>query len=156
MSTTTTPDLMDTIVKRIRAYVNANSQSMATVASARIYARQAPDVVQFPYVLLRIINRQTDPRYNNTRETFDIEALCHNRPRSKEPTERDTEILGDLVKQALLTWKESGYDLGLSFGREARGETLPVEPAPGDAEIVTVRVVVSCASWPKYLTAALT
>ena len=73
MSTTSTPDLLDTIVKRIRAYISASSQSIATVASGRIYARQAPDVVQFPYILLRLINRQTDPRYNNTRETFDIE-----------------------------------------------------------------------------------
>lgn len=152
MSTTTKVDLVKTIVARIKAYTFGGT-SVGALTGNRVYVSQAPDATTYPYVVVRKINSHTDPQYANVKEVFEIEAMCFGRPRS---TEQTVELIAELVKQSLLTWVESGATLGLSFARSAQDDTLPPVPDPGDREVVQVRVIVECVSWPRYLTLPLT
>lgn len=144
MSTTTTVDLLKTIVARLRA---------APASIARVYVSQAPDTATFPYVVVRKINAQTDPQYSNTRENFDLEVMCFGRPRSMEI---QVEEIADAVIATLLKWVESGAGLGLTFARVAQRDSLAPTGDPADRELVTVRVVIEFSAFPRYLTVPLT
>lgn len=156
MSTSSKNALMATIVARIKAYVNPVAfpfgVTVGTYVGDRIYRSQAPDDADVPYIVLRAINAQTDPAFNNTRVNFDLEVMVFGRPRSAEQT---VETIADLVEQALLTWRESGATLGLSFARTSLRDTLPPLPDPANRELVQVRLLIECATWPRYLTTAL-
>jgi hypothetical protein len=141
MSTDSTVALNKTVVARLIA-----------AGITHMYVTQAPDLAVFPYGVLRRINVVSAPEYNNTRENFDFEITIYGRPRS---TEQAVEALADIAEQSLLGWRESGPTLGLSFGRSVRRDTLPPPPDPGDRELVQVRLLISCATWPRYLTTVL-
>lgn len=153
MTTTSRSALVKTIVDRLKTYVDAGGNSIGTLASNRVYVTQAPDDTAFPCLVVRAINWQTTAELNNTQATFDLEVMVMHRPRSAEQA---AELLGDLVEEAMLTWRESSAALGLSFANTSRRDTYPPLPTPADRELVQHRVMVSCTTWPHYLTAALT
>lgn len=143
MSTETIPEQMQTIVARLRD----------DAGLTKVYISQAPDdAMTGRQTVVRKINALGDPAFANLRETFDLEVMCYGRPRS---TEQAVEADAEAALVSLLTWRESGAAVGLSFARTWSKTTLPPPPAPADRELVTVRVVVSCVSWPAYLTTPL-
>jgi hypothetical protein len=142
MSTATTVDLMKTIVARLIA-----------AGITRVYVSQAPDLAVFPYAVVRKINAQSAPEYQNARENFELEMMFFGRPRA---TEQAVEALADTAVASMLTWVESGATLGLSFTDRYSRDSLPPPGDPGDRELVQVRVLFECSSWPRYLTVPLT
>lgn len=149
MSDSTNGDI-DAIVARIKAYTSPTaSTTVARLAAGRVYGWQAPDNAAFPHVVVRKINARTDPQYAHLRENYDIEAMCfHQRPK-----ERDCESIADVVEQSLLSWRESSTTLGLTFARTAQRDRLPYLNDAANKDIVTVRVIVGVAAFPKRLTA---
>lgn len=141
MSTDSTVALNKTIVARLVA-----------AGIARVYVSQAPDAAVYPYAVIRKINAMSAPEYNNTRENFDLELMIFGRPRSSEQV---VEGLADVAIQSLLGWRESGPTLGLTFARTYQRDSLSPPPDPGDRELVQVRIVIPCATWPRYLTTVL-
>jgi hypothetical protein len=152
MSTASRSALVKTIVDRLKAYADGSGNSINTLTTGRVYVNQAPDATAFPCVVLRMLSWQTQAQFNNTQATFDLEVMVMHRPRSKE---QEAELIGDLVEEALLTWRESGASLGLSHANTSRRETIPPLPLPADRELVQHRLVISCTTWPRFLTTAL-
>lgn len=153
--TTKTSDQLKSVVARLLAYVDDSGNTLGTRWGASgLYVSQAPDSTSATrYGVVRKINTQSSPEYSNTSQLFDLEVMCYGRPRSSE---QDVEFDADLAEGALLTWTESSSALGLTFARESQRDTLPALPDPYDRELVTVRLVVSCRSFAKYLINALT
>lgn len=149
MSTLDETAVAKMVVARLLAYVSPAAISVATLTGSKVYVSQAPDNTTGLYVVVRIINGQTDAQFNNLKENFDIECMCFGRPRSAQ---QSVESLGTVVKQALLSWRDSSLTDGLTFGQTAQRDVLPPNPDPADRELVQVRVVVSCTTWPTYLT----
>jgi hypothetical protein len=158
MSSDTTSNIVKTAIARLLAYVDDAGHSIGdyvgTGASARIFANLAPDNVAYPYIVLRKFNSETSPEYGNLRQEYDLDVRCYGRPRGAK--EQETELIADLVEGALLTWQESSTTLGLTYSHKSSRDTSEPDADPPDRDIVTVAVVVRCASWPKYVTNALT
>jgi hypothetical protein len=146
-------ELVETIVARLLAYT-FDGDSIAALTASRVYIDQPPDNTSFPCLVIRSLNQRTAAQYNNTRKDFELEVMIYVKGRTAANA-RLAEQLGDLTEQALLTWVESSATLGLSFGREADRETVPPPQEPADRDIIGVRVLVQCATWPRYLTDAL-
>jgi hypothetical protein len=147
---------VDAAVAHVKAYVSPTTgKTVLLLAAGRVYGGQAPPAAAYPHVVLRKTNAGADPEYNNLREVFDLEATCIHQSRQKLS---DCEAIADLIEQALLSWRESSPEIGLTFGQTSVRDTDPPddELLPKDRDLVTVRVVVRCASWPRRLTAAMT
>lgn len=158
MSSDITGNLIKTAIARILAYTQDGGTTVTTYvgsgSSARVYVSKAPDDAQYPYVVLRKMESESDPDYPNLREEYVIEAMCYGRPRSKE---QETEQIADLVEEALLTWHESSAANGLTYGVELdKRDTEPAFPEAVDSDIVAIRVRVRCCTWSKRLSNALT
>lgn len=157
MSDSTTAHV-DAAVEQLKAYVSPTTgETMARLVVGRVYAKQAPAGVQFPYVVVRKVNQSGDPEFSNLREAFDIEATCVHQSRDKLD---DCEAIADLAEQALLTWRESSPALGLTYGQTADRDADDVgdiddEPLLQGRDLVQIRVLVRCVSWPIRLTAAV-
>jgi len=149
MSTTTRVNLMKTIITRVMGY-SYGGTTVGTLTGNRVYVSQAPDDTLFPCVVLRAINGQTSPEYQNAREQFDLEVMCYGRPRSSE---QGVEQIADLVTQALITWTDGSS--GVVFGRSVQRSTIPPVGDASDRELVTVRLVVDVTAWSLSLVGAL-
>jgi hypothetical protein len=114
----------------------------------RLYKSQAPDTVNYPFGVMRLINRVTGGEYNGEREAFDVEIMLFGRPRSQGKTIED---LADQFDQAMLRYKD-GSALGLVFSRSRQRDTMPAPVDPADREVVQIRLAYSCKAWPLYLT----
>lgn len=159
MSSDTTGDRLNTIRDRLLAFVDDSGRQLSTYvgvgASARIFSSLAHDQTAYPYLVVRSSSGETDPEFANLRETFDVEITVYHRPRGTN--QKEAELLADLAEAALLTWQESSASLGLTYGQYRKHrETLTPEPDADVRDLVEIELVVTCGSWPRKLTNALT
>lgn len=154
MTTTSKYAIEETIQARLRDY-SFGGTTIGTLTSNRVIIDWAPDNTQFPCVVMRIIDWQSDASLSNMAVTFDVEVMVYGRGRTPS-TVSTVKQIADLAEQALLTWKESSATLGLTFGQFSQRDTVPPPPEPADREVFAERVLVTCQSFPRYITDALT
>lgn len=139
---------LDAVVARIKSYTSPTSgETMARLAKNRVYKGRSPDGAPFPHVVVRKINVFSDP-FVSVRENFDVEVMCHHRPRTKEA---DLDVIADLVQQALTAWVESSAAVGLTFSRGWQRDRLDF-----DDEVITQRLLFPCSSLSTLVTAVYT
>lgn len=147
---------VDAMVARVRSYTSpVTGKTVARLCAGRVYNAhggkyQDPESAAFPHVVLRKVNAQGD---DHGLERFEVEALVHHQGRNKGA---DCEEIADLVEQAMLTWKESSAAAGLSVGRVAARDTLPINTGPGVLpNVITVRILITATGFPRRLTLAV-
>lgn len=141
------------IVDRLKAFTSPTSATtLARLTAGHVYATQAPAAAPFPMVVVRKMNQQSDLQISG-RENFEIEVMVHHRPAVKESA---CHAIADLIVQALMSWKHTSPDSGITFTQGYRRDRLPLGTSePGKEEVVTIRLVFPAVTWPRYVTAAL-
>jgi hypothetical protein len=152
MSTSSTSAQLKTIAQRIQAYTGPSGSTVNTLCGGRIYLRQPAADAPFPHLVVRKVSASSDREFQNLRELFELEVTAYARSRSGDDAVDD---IADLVQQALLSWVESSPTLGATFTKSVRRDRLSFVASPADPEVVAVRLLFECASWPIYATAAL-
>ena len=151
MSSDTTKALLQSANDRLLAYVDNAGRKLTDyigLDSPRLFIRIAPDACTYPYVVIRIMQSDTDTDYSNLRAIVQIEALCVHRA-----DDGNVELVADLVEDALLTWRESSDTLGITFGQSSTRESREPINDPINRDLAEVALTVTCGSWEKRLTA---
>ena len=147
MSTTSTQGMMQDLRSRLLTFQPASGLRLNQVLGDRLYTGSAPDTVQYPYAVFRLVDRRQTDGYTGFRATAEIELSIFDRPRSQMWR---AEGIADVAEQAFLGW-----DLrtsGVLFSRHVRRLTMPVAPIPMDRELVQIMVFVPIVAWPVMLT----
>lgn len=152
MSTDTTSLLEGSIANRVRSYVSPSSVSVNTL-KAMVYVDMAAADAPFLYVVLRIGDAVSDDEYGGRRQKLALEAMCYGRSREDRVS---INALADVVTQALLTFRESSADFGLTFFTGVHREGIVDLPTPSAPEAIGLKLVLDGATWPAVLTDALT
>lgn len=156
MSSDSSTAQLNAAIARVKTYTSPTlATTVGRLTSNRVYPWQAPAAAPFPHVVIRKQNGVTNRELGNAQEMFDLEATCVAHPRENEVR---AEELADIVQQALLTWRESSSTIGLTLALNLKSrdrEESDIDTATNQ-EVVVVRLVVECVSWPRLLTAAVT
>ena len=147
MSTTSTQAMVADLRSRLLTFQPASGATLQTTLGGRLYTVQAPDVVTYPYAVLRLVDRAQTDGYAGYRQSFEIELAVFDRPRAQQWR---AEGIADVAEQAFLQWDLGSS--GLLFSRHVRRLTLPPAPAPMDRELVQVMLFVPVVAWPVMLT----
>lgn len=149
---------VDAMVQRVRSYVSPTTgETAARLCASRIYNGHGgkfldPETAAFPHAVLRKINVRSDP-LTYERENFDVEVMVHHQGRNNGAA---LETLTDLILQALITWRESSTEVGLSFAREYVQDRLTTVAATGTlANVLTNRLLIAVSSFPRRITMAV-
>jgi len=148
-STRTTTDLYGLLRDDARAFVDANGDSLASLAIP-VYigtAPQAPDWSK-PYVVCRIFNRITTGDTHGQREEASLELQAFGRPRGTQAL--PVEQVGDILDGWLLQYRNAKAGLVFSKGRQR--DTLPTFADPADREVYQIRILAALVVWPQLLT----
>jgi hypothetical protein len=149
---------VDAAIAHLKAYSSPTlGRTLAQLTAGRVFNdhggknQPRPDAL-FPRVHVREMNGQTDVSITG-RWNFDLELMCHHRDRTKGA---DLEAIADVAGQALIGWRESSAAAGITVGRDVQRNRLDAATGEGVlAGVDTIRLVVSCWSFPRTLTAAL-
>lgn len=146
-STASTVQIYSTIRKSLLDYVSTDDQRLSQFVNDRIYVRNQPEPVLFPYITL-LLNRTSLTAYNGYRETALLEVQCIGKPESQLPL---VESAMDIVDQCLTAYTDARS--GLVVGRSRNRQTIPMFTDPADSAVVGVIATYEFYLWPRVLTA---
>jgi hypothetical protein len=147
MSTTSTQAMTTDLRNRLLNFAPETGATLNSRLGGRLYVSQAPDEVDYPYAVIRLVDRRQTDGYAGMRESFEIELAIFDRPRGKQ---WQAEAIADVAQQAFLKWEV--YSSGLMFSRHTRRVTMPVAPSPMDRELVHLVLFVPVVAWPVMFT----
>lgn len=151
MSTTSTQGMMQDLRSRLLTFQPASGDTLNTSLGGRLYTVQAPDNAEYPYAVIRLVDRRQTDGYGGLRETFDVELSIVDRPRTQQWR---AEGIADVAEQAFRDWDLATS--GILFSRHVRRLTLPPAPSPMDRELVQIVLFVPIVAWPVMLTQYVT
>ena len=145
-------DLLKAAAAYLIAYVSDRGDSVGTICDDRVYIRGAPDSAtpSSPYIVLTKAIAESDPDVSNLCDEMEIDAVCV----SSNPEQ--VELLGDLVRQAFLTWRFSSAAEGLLYCSKARRTTPELHAETENRDRHEVTVTGEFTVWPATLADALT
>lgn len=151
MSTTSTQAMVADLRSRLLNFTPRSGSTLNTSLGGRLYTVQAPDNAEYPYAVVRLVDRRQTDGYGGLRETFELELSIFDRPRVQQWR---AEGIADVAEQAFLGW--SLATSGVLFSRHVRRVTMPPAPSPMDRELVHIVVYVPIVAWPVMLTQYVT
>lgn len=113
----------------------------------RLYIVNVPDVLVYPYGIMRWMDPETSGATRGNRMAGELETILYHRPRGKA---QDLEHAADVYQQAMREFADATD--GLVFSRAGRRNTLPPFQDPADREVVMIRLVNDLVVWPNFLT----
>lgn len=148
-NTASTAGIYETIRQALLAYVNPQGVTLATLfgASPRIYVRQSPQPVQFPYLTM-LLNRTSAQAYNGYREEAVLEIQCSGKTEAQAQLVED---VMDVVDQCLTAYTEPRNG-SLIWCRSRNRYSVPQFGTPADASVVSVVGLYNLVLWPRVLT----
>lgn len=150
MSTVSLITLFQQIRAHILAYEHPNGSTvgdtLGTEAQGRLYYVAAPDNVNTPYAVGRLVN--IGGSLGGVRLRADLEIMIYDRPRARQLA---AENLADLIQGALIGLRQATSGLVFTCGAITR-DSLPPAPSPGDASLVQVRLMTEVIAYPEFLT----
>lgn len=154
MATKSTDAQVKTFANQLRSFSNDAGEKLNAL-KVKVHEHFAPADADMPYVLVAKGDSSTDPDVGDLKEDFDLEATVVGRSRADEPKVNQA---ADLVEQALIAFRESSSDHGLTSVQSIRRGRLDFSEAigPKGEELIEVPVTAECYSWARRLTDALT
>lgn len=153
MSTDTTTLLLKTCANRARSYViPAGTVPRLNELKAQVHIDIAPPDAPFPYVVLTILEAETDPDFGGRCEKLSLEATIHGRSREDIEVVRS---IDDALRQAFLSFHEASADFGLTYFTGVRREAPAPLGSPSAPEAFAMRLVFDGVTWPAVLTDAI-
>lgn len=144
-STDTTKAIIAAIETRLLTFAPLVGDTLATLLTSRLYTLAPPDDAVFPYVVLRLTNRASDPRVRAVRETMDVELTCWHR--------EDVwalETIADTADQAMLGWGDTTG--GIMFAQNRYRSPIPPGGAETDRTVIGILCRYPIVVWPTLLT----
>lgn len=152
MTTLSTQGIYQLLRTRLLGFIPRQGTTLNTRLTGRLYTVQAPDVLVYPYAVMRWMDPAATPEYNDgIRKSGTLEIQVFTRPRSEQWT---CEGIADLIEQALNGWADGTS--GLTFARHVRRVTMPPAPSPMDREVCQITLFVPVVSWPVMLSQYVT
>ncbi len=151
MTTASTQSMMTDLRNRLLTFAPMSGSTLQTSLGGRLYVVQAPDDVTYPYAVMRLVDRRQTDGYGGFRESFEIELMVFDRPRSQQWR---AEGIADVATQAFLGWDLASS--GLMFSRHVRRVVMPPAPSPMDRELVQIVLFVPVVAWPVMLSQYVT
>jgi hypothetical protein len=99
----------------------------------RCWVLQAPDKPTFPYITLRLGQRQSRPGMHGLVQTAELEVKVWGRPRSPV-TQQQVQLIGDQIETALVDWYEPTAPIKV-YGVSLR-DTVFYASAPADRDVI--------------------
>ena len=151
MTTASTQGVYQLVQDRVLNFAPLSGDTLNTRIGGRLYTVQGPDVLVYPYVVMRWMAPAATDGYNGLRKSGEFEFQVLDRPRAQYWR---AEGIADVIEQCFLDWGSAVS--GLSFARHIRRVELPPAPSPMDREIVNIGVYVPVVSWPVMLSQYVT
>lgn len=145
-STVSTKEIVRAIRERLLTFTPLAGSTLNTLLVGRLYYETVPNSAQFPYAVMRLINRSTSGQHRGIRENPDVELTFWHR--------EDVwalETIADTADQAMLGWVDTVG--GLMFAQNRHRNPIP---APTGAETDRTVIGILCrypvVIWPTLLT----
>jgi hypothetical protein len=154
---TSTKAIYDVLTARMLGYVPAalvlpgqsTPQPLSTLLGTRMWVEKAPDnVATSPWVVYRLMQRQTDGSTHGVLETFLLELSVWGRPRSAMQM---VTAVADQIQTALVDYKEPTSPMTI---RDVRlRQSFFAMTTPADVDVVREYLQFDGFAFPGYVTA---